>query len=116
MSYWIGLSESNQLRYEDEFKKPPVTDASHNPFKIAKCRACDQRVVMKLIHDPLSNSSFWVYAGKCPNGHWNQDLPSVPDDVRIPPRCPDCGAFMQYKTSVVFSLRACNIAHEERKG
>lgn len=111
MSLWTGLSESDQARYEDEFKKKALLRDFFNAFKIAKCHFCDQTVVMKLIKDSLSNSSGNIHAGKCPNNHWNQSLPCTPCDVRIVPRCKKCGSFMQYKTSVEFNGWICMNKH-----
>ena len=111
MSYWIGLSDSKQAQYEEEAKKKALLHDFFNAFKITKCYFCDQRVVMKLIKDSLSNSSGNVYAGKCPNNHWIQDIPGVPDDVRNVPRCKVCGGFMQYKLSIDFNGWICMSKH-----
>lgn len=97
MSYWTGLSEEKQQQYLEELKKPAVTDTDVNPYKIVKCHHCNEIVAMKLIHDPLSNSSYLVYAGVCINGHWSQDIPGTPYDLKEPPRCPECNSIMQYK-------------------
>lgn len=99
MSYWIGLSEEKQKQYEAEFRGKALYNHIMNAFKVQNCLSCDQIVVMKLINDPLSNSSMLVYAGKCCNGHWNQEIPSTPRDIRKIPRCKICKSFMQWKMS-----------------
>lgn len=116
MTYWTGLSESKQAQYLAEFKKPSIQTSEFNPFKIVRCELpCTQIVVMRLINDPLSNSSYWVYAGACVNGHWNQVMPCTPDDVKEPPRCKVCNSTMQWKMSRDFNGWVCVNLHEEPK-
>lgn len=107
--------DSKQARYLTEFKKPSIQTSEFNPFKITKCYHCTQRVVMRLINDPLSNSSYWIYAGACVNGHWNQVMPGSPDDLKEPPRCKVCNSTMQWKMSVEFNGWICANSHEETK-
>ena len=106
MSYWKGLSETKQKEYLEKFKEPTI-ERGYNPFKARECKHCDQLVVMKLINDRLSNSSFLVYVGMCTNRHWNQDMPTIPYDTREIPKCKECGSFMQYKMSVEYNGWVC---------
>ena len=114
MTYWIGLSEQKQKEYMIEFKKPAINNNFMNPFRITRCdvTGCEQIVVMKLINDPLSNSSRYVYAGRCIKGHWSQSIPSTPVDVRQVPICSVCKSYMQYELSIENNGWVCNQDHE----
>ena len=105
-------TEEMQKRYMDEFKKPSIQTTEFNPFKIIKCKQCDQIVVMRLIYDSSSNSSCWIYAGMCVNGHWNQQIPCIPYDLNEPPRCNICLSTMQWKMSIDYTGWICIQKHE----
>jgi len=120
MSYWTGLTEEKKNMYEAEFKNKAFLHEFFNSFKIIQCHTheegwmshpkCNQTVILKLINDPLSNSSGFVYAGKCCNGHWSQMLPVTPYDVKNIPRCEACGSIMQWKNGWI-----CVFTHDNKK-
>ena len=105
---------SREHLYDEKFREPLVTDKDVNPFKIKHCSSknCDQYVSMKLIVDALNNSSSLVYAGNCVNGHYNEEIPSVPIDSISPLKCKICHAYMQYKMSIEFNGWICIMNHK----
>ena len=84
-------TEEMQKRYMDEFKKPSIQTTEFNPS---------------------SNSSCWIYAGMCVNGHWNQQIPCIPYDLNEPPRCNICLSTMQWKMSINYTGWICIQKHE----